>query len=240
MNRFQKWIQKPQIWAVGLLICGLCSLATVCSLAFKVGKPIYDGTTSYYSGNYRQAIDNYTEIIEMFPGNSYAYYFRGRAYNKVHKYEEAIADFTQVIALNPDNQDAYVGRGDAYLLLNEAEKAIADMTKAIELGADTAGTYNSRGWAHYGILQFDQAIEDYNKAIELDANYAYAYRNRGKAYYRIFVSDYLDQKVTYTDSQELKLAIEDFERFLELTAMDNPDHKKVLKLVEDLKSELEP
>ena len=238
-GRIQKWLRKPQIWIAGLLICGLCGL-TICPLAYKAGKPFYEGITNYYTGNFRQAIDNYTEVIENSPDNWPAYYLRGLAYNGAHKYKDAIADFTKVIELDPNNAGGYIGRGTAYALLSKSEEAISDLTKGIELDSTSAEAYNSRGWAYYGILQFDQAIEDYNKAIELDPNYFYAYLNRGKVYHRIFVSAYLNEETTYANSKELQQTVKDFEQYLELAPENDSERQRTLRLVEDLKLSLEP
>lgn len=239
MGKIQKWIRKPRIWIGCLLICGLCSL-TICSLTYKIGKSVLEGVTNYYTGNLRQAIDNYTEVIKDSPDIWQGYYLRGLAYNGAHKYKDAIGDFTKVIELDPDNAGGYLGRGMAYANLNKSEEAVVDLTKAIELDPNSVDAYNSRGWAYYGILHFDQAIEDYNKAIELDSSYYYAYLNRGKVYHRIFVSAYLSKETTYANSTELQLAIKDFERYLELAPEDDPERQKTSRLVEDLKTSLEP
>lgn len=236
MSRIQKWLRRPQIWIAGLLVCGLMT----CPLGYKVGRPFYQGIINYYTGNFRQAIDNYTEIIENSPNNWPAYYLRGLAYSEIHKYKDAIADFTKVIELEPDNVGGYLGRGTAYAHLNNSEEAISDLTKAIELDPNIADAYNGRGWAYYGLLQFDQAIEDYNKAIELDPNHFYAHLNRGKIYHRIFVSAYLKKEITYADSKEVKQAIKDFEQYLRLAPENDPEREKTLRLVEELKESLEP
>ena len=63
---------------------------------------------------YQQAIQSFTQAIEVNPENTDAYLQRGRAEKESKEYEKAIADFTKALELDQTEASAYSGRGNAY------------------------------------------------------------------------------------------------------------------------------
>ncbi|GAJ13974.1 unnamed protein product, partial [marine sediment metagenome] len=55
-------------------------------------------------GYYDEAIEEYTDAIELDPNLAVAYYNRGRAYKELGKKSEAIDDFEKCIALTDNPQ----------------------------------------------------------------------------------------------------------------------------------------
>ena len=62
-------------------------------------------------GDYERAVEDYSQALQVDPGNSYAYYNRGITRDRSGDYEGAIADFTQAIRLDPANADFFHNRG---------------------------------------------------------------------------------------------------------------------------------
>ena len=153
---------------------------------------------------YQEAIDDYTESIDLKSDYASAYYSRGAArviqglYEKEYKglceeakglYEEAIDDFKEAIKLIPDNASPYRSMGSCKRLLERYEEAIADFGKAIELSPDNA--YYNRGTAmgawgeceealgkiEAAKSQYLAAIRNFKKILELDPNHADAIDN---------------------------------------------------------------
>ncbi len=119
---------------------------------------------AYSTDNLTLKIEYYTKAIELDPKDTYAYFYRGGAYNNLGEYQKAIADCTKIIELNPKDTHAYNNRGIAYNKLAEYQKAIDDYTKAIELDPKDAYVYYYRGgaYAHQGLPTV--ACSDYYQA----------------------------------------------------------------------------
>ncbi len=236
MQHLQRWFRKPYVWVILLFACALCGFGGI--RIYPVGKSLFTGIANYQTSNYREAVADLSKVIEVAPHIPEIYYFRGYAYLELRKYEDALADFDTIIQLAPNNVDGYLGRGIVLVNIQKSDEALIDLDKAMALDPYDVDIYNYRGVAHYGVLQYDQAIADYTKALDLDSDYWYAYLNRGRTYHRLFVSAYLDQTTTYTTSQDLKYAIQDFEQYLILAPKDHSERERIIRLLDELKSEL--
>jgi tetratricopeptide (TPR) repeat protein len=190
------------------------------------------------AGDLKQIIAAYTQAIKSSPDNIKAYAKRGLAYYVSGELENALQDYNRVIELDPLNSSAYYHRGQVHYDSGDLAAAAADFTKAIELDPGQAGAYHYRGRIFYSHNELAQAIADYNQAIELEPDDLEVYLDRGDAYYRSFVSAYLNQEATYTNSRDLREALADFEWYLMFAPPDAPDQERVLALIEELRSEL--
>jgi tetratricopeptide (TPR) repeat protein len=165
-------------------------------------------------GEYKLAVEDFTEVLRLNPNISTAYALRARARigeaafhvaatdvnfgyiavnfsrgGKLTKEQSricdsVIADLNQAIRLDPQNSSHYRERGRAYSFKENYDKAMADYNQAIRLNPNDAKAYNSRGHGALDRNDCDKAIADFNQAIKLDPNYAHAYLNRGSAYYK--------------------------------------------------------
>ena len=142
---------------------------------------VFQGLASDNKGEHEEAIEKYSEAIELNPNYEIAYNNRGNAKNFLGLHQEAIADYDKTIELNPNYAIAYSNRGLAKHELGQYQEAIADYNKAIELNLNYADAYNNRGNAKNFLGQHREAIADYDKAIELNPKYAEAYNDRGNA-----------------------------------------------------------
>ena len=134
-------------------------------------------------GQFDQAIQAYSEVIEASLDDAAAYNNRGGAYLGKGEYDRAIADYDKTIALNPDYADAYNNRGNAYSAKGDSVRATEDYDKTIALNPDYADAYNNRGVAYADRGEYDKAIADYDRAIALKPDSAEAYYNRGNTYF---------------------------------------------------------
>ncbi len=137
---------------------------------------------SYMSGQLDNAIEQYTQVINLNPDHAEAYYNRGCAYADKGKYDKAIEDCTRAIELDPNVAGYYNTRGNCYNYQGKYDMAIEDYSKAIEFQPNFAPAYGSRGNAHLAKGKYDKAIEDCTRAIELDPNVAWYYNTRGNCY----------------------------------------------------------
>ena len=107
--------------------------------------------SQYQIGEYRKALESFSDVIALRPDHESAYYYRGKANN--------------ILAVQTDEQ---ISSGNREKLLNQA---IVNYTKAIELNGDDVKYYQNRGIAYrdLGILRGTAGTANYDKAIATEA-----------------------------------------------------------------------
>ncbi|MBW4677533.1 MAG: tetratricopeptide repeat protein [Desmonostoc geniculatum HA4340-LM1] len=149
--------------------------------------------------DYKGAIADYNQALQISPNNPDAYFRRGAAYNELKDYPTAFKDFEQVIRLTPKNAIAYAYRGYIRAQLKDYQSALADGEKAISLDPKSLFGYAVRGFAHVNLNNYPRALADYDQIIQLNPNNPDAYILRGLL--RVVLKDY-------------KLAIADYNKAL--------------------------
>lgn len=92
------------------------------------------GNNRYDLGDYRGAIADYTEVIQVGPdADADIYIKRGDAYYDFGDKEAAITDYTQAIKISPDRAVIYYKRGNIFYELEDKQAAITDFQKAAEI-----------------------------------------------------------------------------------------------------------
>ena len=89
-------------------------------------------------GDYRGAILEYNNAVNVDQNYRWAYYNRANAKANLHDYRGAIADCNKAIELYPNYEKAFEARGDAKDDLNDFTGAIRDYTKVIEMNPSRA------------------------------------------------------------------------------------------------------
>ena len=84
---------------------------------------LHQGFSYEKSEEYEQAIDRYTQAIEVDPKKDIFYAHRGFLYHKLKIYGKAINDYNKGIELDPKNSYAYNNRGNVYYELKQYKKA---------------------------------------------------------------------------------------------------------------------
>lgn len=84
-------------------------------------------------GEWEEAINVFTKLIEKSPDHQNAYFNRAFCLFRLKDHERAIIDLDKYLEMNPNSASAYNNRGSAYIDLKDFERAIADFNKAFEL-----------------------------------------------------------------------------------------------------------
>ena len=155
--------------------------------------------------HYQQAIEHFTNALQLMPEFAEAYIDLGFAYFSKGELDIAIDNYNKAIELDSQLARAYNHRGNAYQERNETDRAIKDHNRAIELDPNDAIFYNNRGIAYGGKGEVELAIKDFDKAIDLKPDYDLAYNNRG---------------AVYRKDDEYDKAIDDCDKAIQL----NPDY----------------
>jgi tetratricopeptide (TPR) repeat protein len=161
-------------------------------------------------GNWAQAEEDLTQVIQLDPKRAEAYYERGQirggpegrqdldraiqlnpnfadAYARrgVARESEdlrgALKDFNQAIQLNPKNAWAYLWRSSVRHRLGDRKGALEDETKAVQV-EPTAETFNFRAGFREGRGDKVGAIKDWTAAIALNPEDASSYYFRAHLY----------------------------------------------------------
>lgn len=79
-------------------------------------------TTNRFLGDFQNAINYYSEIIDRDPDFSEPFLGRGICYRNLNKYREALSDFLIYKSMN-NSEESYLALGNIYLLMDEYENA---------------------------------------------------------------------------------------------------------------------
>ncbi|BAZ90315.1 tetratricopeptide repeat protein [Raphidiopsis curvata NIES-932] len=153
-------------------------------------------------GDYKGAIDDYTQAINISPELASAYYERGGARRELGDYKGAIDDYTQAIKIEPELASVYYERGGARRELRDYKGAIDDYTQAINIFPELASAYYERGGVRRKLRDYKGAIDDYTQTIKIEPESAFlAYYERGGA--RRELGDYKGAIDDYTQAIEI-------------------------------------
>jgi len=127
------------------------------------------------SGNYQDAIDNYTKVLELDPNYVKAYVSRANVYVKLNKAEDALADFERASILEPKKEEHSYNAAKLALELKQYENAIKFSNKAIALDKKMLTAYHVKIRSLYYIDKYDEALETANKAVDVKRNFGTYY-----------------------------------------------------------------
>ena len=155
--------------------------------ALKLGKKqeisaqlIERGMAAERSGEYLQAIREFTDALADSPDGLEAYRWRASVYMHMNSFDHAILDLTKAISISPQDPNLHALRAKAYLSIGQSEKAIEDYSTAIELTkTPVAALYEARGLVYSRLGKSAEAISDFGKSIEIDPQGSTAYADRG-------------------------------------------------------------
>ncbi|MCB2194365.1 MAG: tetratricopeptide repeat protein [Bacteroidetes bacterium] len=127
------------------------------------------------SGNYDDAIEQFTKLIDENPEYTEAYVARADAYEKAGKKAEAASDYKRATAFEDKDESIYYNAGRLYYELEEYKEAIPMLAKVTALDKKHINAYKYKMESHIALEQYDKALKESNSLIELNetaSNYA--------------------------------------------------------------------
>lgn len=118
---------------------------------------IWEGRKTAYSGDYRQAIQLFTDAINQFPDEPRLFRHRGHRYITLRAFDLAIDDFQQAARL-------FKGQPDI------TEQDGLPNARNIPLSSLQTNTWYHLGLAHYLKGEFEQANLAYDKGLQVSRN----------------------------------------------------------------------
>ena len=224
---------------------------------FTFNQKIEEGWKFYAAGNYQQAVQSFTDAINIFPRNAYGYFGRGTAYSELHERQNALDDFNKSIEIAP-NYFAYNNRGKINFELNKNQAALEDFNKALQVNPNDATAYLNRGSVYFDLKNYNLGMKDFDKAISLEPNNFRFYIQRSSGYYiwgKIkdaiqdintaiklnpnYYASYSYRGEFYTALKDYKAALKDFNKSIELNPNDGETYAQrgnIYKLLGDNKN----
>ncbi|RLC15037.1 MAG: hypothetical protein DRH93_20120 [Deltaproteobacteria bacterium] len=138
-------------------------------------KELFDkGVLLFKQGQHQQAIDTFSKLIEIAPGNADAYKNRGVSYMKQEKFDLAIEDFEKAKELFPELKGLYSNLGVAWYYKKEYEKAIENYEIEIEMAPENHVAYFNRALCLAELDRNKEALEDLSKTLGLKPDFYWA------------------------------------------------------------------
>ncbi|XP_064400384.1 uncharacterized protein LOC135346636 isoform X3 [Halichondria panicea] len=148
----------------------------------KTGFHFICGQSLTESGSLKEAVNEFSKVIQAMPDHALAYYKRGVAKLMDHN-SKGILDLNKSLAINPKLFESFLARAAYYGKTGRYSKAILNCNEAIRLQPASVRAYLCRGALRYYHKMYDSAIEDLSRAIRLDSRHAsLAHFNRAVCY----------------------------------------------------------
>lgn len=147
----------------------------------------------------------WSDAIERYPGDKFAYCNRGYVYLQFENYDAAFSDFSKGIAIDTTFGRLFVNRGACYEHWKKYDSAMADFNRATRWDSSLFQPYVHLAQLYMNVYgNYPKAIYNYNIAIEKNPDPAYQ-SNLGIAYY---------------DNKEYKNSIATYNKLLESDSTD--------------------
>ena len=155
----------------------------------------------YQTGQIREAIVLYRQLLRNHPANAQLLYLLGTANFQIGYTDLAVEQLKRSLILDEANPFVHYNLGMVYQALRNFGEAIVSYDKALALNPDFIDAHNNRGNALKDLGRYEESLLSYEKALALKPDYFLVYSNRGNVLIEL---------------DRLEEALEDFTRALSL------------------------
>lgn len=138
------------------------------------------------------ALNDFSEVIEIDPESSVAYFYRGHALWFLDRPAEALLDFNRTLALDAEDVDGYFmrglilsGKGNYLEAIGNYNEVLKREKTAEPFAFQMEHVYHQKA---YCLLQLDKATEALpllTKALQMNAEIGSIWYTRGQAYFKL-------------------------------------------------------
>jgi RNA polymerase sigma factor (sigma-70 family) len=118
-------------------------------------------------GDFLEAINGFTQAIELDQNNTQLYYYRGIVYENLSQYSQALEDYNQVLKINDNFVEAYYQIGNIHYNLGNYQQALENLDILLRISSNNFQAYNKRSSIRAALKDFQGAMEDLQKASNL-------------------------------------------------------------------------
>ena len=233
---------------------GLEELRKAVHLDGSATNQILLGKALFSLGKVDEAALAFRAAVKQEPESAEAHTFLGMALRGQSEFDEAKTHLEKAIDLDSRDGRAYFELGLIAGIQSKAEEAEDALAKAVKLSPNESQFWYAYGEVYRSTDRLDEAISAYRKAVELDPPYPKAQQKLGlllvdrKQYDEAEVVltqairrdknvpiNYLNLGVVYAAKKKNQLAIENFEKFLQLAPKNDADRGRARDAINELK-----
>lgn len=195
----------------------------------------------------------WSDVIESYPDDYFAYMKRGSFRAKKGQTDAALLDLNRSISIYPHDYYTFNNRGMIYLSKREYALAEKDFSEAIKKDSTLYESYLNRGLVYMNTTRYNAALADFEKSIELAPNNELNYLNKAFLHERTNALDlallsynkailvnpnnfqsYLQRGQFYYKKRANSKAMNDFEKAIELNKEEPLVHYWKAKVLQQL------
>ena len=120
-------------------------------------------------GEYKKAVQIFTEILTLDINNTGALFYRGQCFIKLERFKNSIDDFTELLNLIPEFTEGYFYRANARSSLqtySQIKDAITDYSHVIDKEPSNGISLFLRGYCYLLLKKESLAFNDWKKSKE--------------------------------------------------------------------------
>jgi tetratricopeptide (TPR) repeat protein len=117
-------------------------------------------------GENRRAIEDFTQVLRLDPGDAEAYYDRGNSYRIVGDYARAIEDYDQALRLEPGDAETYNNRAWTLYLVGRNAEALRDVDRSLSLVPERESHIDTRAHVLAAMGRQSEALAEFERAME--------------------------------------------------------------------------
>uniref|UniRef100_UPI00404A1306 tetratricopeptide repeat protein n=1 Tax=Flavobacterium sp. TaxID=239 RepID=UPI00404A1306 len=157
-----------------LILIGILASTSIFSQN-KATELYISGNSNFKSGNFQEAISNYTELMEMMDEKSVrktCFINRGLSYDRIKKYDLAITDFTEAIKLDSTDMASFIDRGLSLMHDGQLEKAKEDYNYVVVKNNNNGMMEAALYWLariNYAQGNFEEVIKNCDRYFTINA-----------------------------------------------------------------------
>ena len=140
------------------------------------------GELALKQGDYRSAIEAFTEAVRLQPKSAEAHFRLGTAYYESGEYKKAITSLEEAMRLKPDFFDALVKLGESYQHSGLYGKAVEVLQKAVSLRPEHIEAKTALGTAFIRAGEPEAAVTVLREVVRMAPESALVYATLGQAY----------------------------------------------------------
>ena len=126
---------------------------------YKAGEDFYD------VNKFEDAINQFSNAIELKPEYYKAYIARATAYERIDRYAEAAEDYERALVFRDRDAEIHYLAGKAYYNAGNYGAALAKLNHAIDKKSNYLQAYQTRTKVYIALERYQEALDDCKKAL---------------------------------------------------------------------------
>lgn len=181
------------------------------ALAYKNMGVVYE-----MLGDRQEAMKCYREALKIRPRFTDVHNMLGMLYYSMGKKGEAMELFTKAFDIDPNSAQVCANIANLYSEMGSQDKAVDFYRRSLDIDPENAEVYNDLAIAYASCGKISESIDASRRAIAIDPDFAIAHMNLAMTYYY---------------SKRYDLAVEHYDRAVELGCAPDPKFSEQIKAV---------